>query len=91
MIGNSFDMVNCYGLMFHMTFYQQGYNLDYVQHVSVNMHPNHNSYTQPVNTHWFSFSSILLSVGFVIAMDMLLEFDSKNEIDCIQIHDLFPY
>jgi hypothetical protein len=24
-----------------------------------------------------------------IAMNMLFEFDLKNEIDCIQIHDLF--
>jgi hypothetical protein len=40
MIGNNFDMVNCYGLLCHMTFKEQEYNSDYFQYDSVNMHPN---------------------------------------------------
>jgi hypothetical protein len=40
MIGNNFDMVNCYGFMSHMTFEQQEYNLDHFQCDSVQTHPN---------------------------------------------------
>jgi hypothetical protein len=40
MIGNDFDMVNCYGFMSHMTFEQQEYNSDHFQCDSVQTHPN---------------------------------------------------
>jgi hypothetical protein len=40
MIGNDFDMVNCYGFMSHMTFEQHEYNLDHFQCDSVQTHPN---------------------------------------------------
>ena len=84
MIGNNFDMVNCYGFMSHMTFDQQEYNSDHFQCDSVQTHPNREYIqfitimlkTQPVNSHWFTVSLTMLSVGFVIAMDNLFEFDS---------------
>jgi hypothetical protein len=51
-----FDMVNCYGdFRPSSNTIRINFRCD-----SVHIHPNHNSYTQPVNSFWFATEHIVI-------------------------------
>jgi hypothetical protein len=85
MIGNNVDMVNRYGFMSYMAFDQQEYNADYFQYDPVKIHPNQFITvmwkTQPINTHWFTVSSSVLSVGFILQWIFCLNWICKTRLD----------